>query len=110
MDQENVEALAQRLSRYERSNRRWKAFGMLGVSSVGLVLLVGWADKKPVPFESDVPVVIKAGGKVRVRLGANDAGTGQIQLYGSDQDGTEEKARAVITIASDNPEVHLYSK
>lgn len=70
MDQQQKDALCQRLDRLERENRRWRVVGIASVAVLGLVVLVG-AKESEVADEIRARkfAVVDKDGKARVELG-----------------------------------------
>jgi hypothetical protein len=85
MDRPKIDALAERIERLERENRRWRwgsGLAMIG----GLVVMIGGAQKASDPkvVEAEGFIVRDKDGKERVRLGMATGGGPALFLRGND--------------------------
>jgi hypothetical protein len=85
MDKPTIDALAERIERLERENRRWRWGSRLAVIS-GLVVIIGGAQKAndPKVVEAEAFIVRDKDGKERVRLGLATDGGPTLFLRGKD--------------------------
>jgi hypothetical protein len=95
-----MQELASRLDRIERSSRRWKGVAGLALASCALLVFTGQAGGAGNKVECDSFVLKDKAGKVRISMGLSgkSGDLPYIRLYGPDQEGSEPGARAVFHI------------
>ena len=97
MNNPTIETLARRLDKVERENRRLKQAGVVALTVIAAVVLMGQATGSKVAkvVEAEQFVVLDASGKTRVQLGVTT--TGRAVLFLRDQ---EEKLRVQLVAAA----------
>ena len=95
MEHPSVEALADRVGRLERENRRLKLAGLLALSLVAAVFAMGQA-RPPATIEAREFVIVDTGGKSLGRLGIGEDGLPILVMRGKD-----DTIRALLSVYDD---------